>query len=122
MFFAREVSKSLGNPSLMSSQFRPTGVFFVKKDPANNVGSKIIIDLGTNNADGAVLPDEGDTDIVINNVSDLVIDQPQFSTGNVLQSLRVTVTMIYNTLSGDVQKSVDCLGPTGDIQTSIIEL
>lgn len=114
MYFARENRITTGAPETLSSQFRPTGVFFIRKnDVFNNTrrGSQIVIDLGAANASGIVSPDN--TDLVFNNISDLVIDQPQFSRGNVLNSIRVSVTSIYP-IAG-IKTGFDCLGPTGDI-------
>ncbi len=114
MFFSRETQPTTTTPETMRSQFRATGVFFVRKNEVFNQtrrGSRIVIDLGPGLGNGVVSPD--DTDLVFENISDLVIDQPQFSRNNVLNSIRVNVTSIYP-IAG-VSRGYDCLGPTGDI-------
>lgn len=119
MFFARDTQITTGNPENLQSRFRPTGVFFMRKNEVfNNTrrGSRIIIDLGAANASGVVAPDN--SDLVFNNISDLVIDQPQFSRNNILNSIRVQVTSIYPSMSN--AQGFDCLGPTGDITAGII--
>jgi sterol desaturase/sphingolipid hydroxylase (fatty acid hydroxylase superfamily) len=118
MFFARENRSTTNAPETLTSLFRPTGVFFMRKnDVFNNTrqGSRIIIDMGSANASGNVIPD--DSDLVFNNISDLIIDQPQFSHANVLNSIRVTVSSIYSTISN--KTGYDCLGPSGDITAGI---
>jgi prepilin-type N-terminal cleavage/methylation domain-containing protein len=115
MYFARENRDSNFNAETTQSLYRPTGVFFVPKNEvfnANRRGSRIIIDLGAANAGGIVAPD--DSDQVFENISDLILDQPQFSRSNVINSMRVNVTSIYSTIS--TKDGYDCLGPTFDIQ------
>ncbi len=119
MFFARETQTTTGNPENLQSQFRPTGVFFMRKNEAmdnTRRGSRIVIDLGAANASGVVAPDN--TDLIFDNISDLIIDQPQFSRNNILNSIRVQVTSIYPTMSNS--NAFDCLGPTGDITAGTI--
>ncbi len=114
MFFARDTQITTANPESLQSQFRPTGVFFMRKNDVFNVnrrGSRIVIDLGASNASGIVSPNN--TDLVFNNISDVIIDQPQFSRNNILNSIRVQVTSIYPAMGNQI--GFDCLGPTGDI-------
>ncbi len=120
MYFAREVTlSSLNTPLLMKSVYRPTGVFFRKKNETYNKSThrsgQLIIDMGSSNTPGSVSPDDGD--IVFNNISDVIFDLPQFTEGNVLTGIRVRVKIIYPLLS--VSAGFECFGPTKDIENGL---
>ncbi len=119
MFFARENRLSNMAATTTTSLFRPTGVFFVRKNEVfdnTRRGSRIVIDLGASDATGVLTPDDGD--LVIERVSDFTLDQPQFSRGNILNSIRVTATSIYPT--SNAKAGYDCLGPRADITAGLI--
>lgn len=126
MFFARESRTSDFSPENNFSQFRPTGVFFVRKNDVfnqNRRGSQIVIDTGPvdDNSPAVTTPitvSPTPDDMVFEHISDFILDQPQYSSGNVLSSIRVTVRSIYPTQG--MTKGFDCLGPTRDIASRTI--